>query len=229
MLGRVSPSEGRVDLVKQGVMPQFKRLARLGGGTAATLSAERQLMKTLALLIFDDRFHDELAPFLANLNREAVMRTIYIGLLATALLGATASKVSACALPEASLTVPPSKLLHQLETAPAPLLAAADKFSVAMEARYDSPLARCNWPQWSNRPMVLPPIWRLCARLPKRGCGPMSWNLKRYYPELWGDIESLRVAGAYGAAWGRLAAAVRHISPMKSANPCAKRWPPCAA
>lgn len=68
MLGRVSPSEGRVDLVKQGVMPQFKRLARLGGGTAATLSAERQLMKTLALLIFDDRFHDELAPFLANLE-----------------------------------------------------------------------------------------------------------------------------------------------------------------
>ena len=68
MLGRISPSEGRVDLVKQGVMPQFKRLARLGGGTAATLSAERQLMKTLALLIFDDRFHDELAPFLANLE-----------------------------------------------------------------------------------------------------------------------------------------------------------------
>ena len=68
MLGRVSPSEGRVDLVRQGVMPQFKRLARLGGGTAATLSAERQLMKTLALLIFDDRFHDELAPFLANLE-----------------------------------------------------------------------------------------------------------------------------------------------------------------
>jgi hypothetical protein len=25
-------------------------------------------MKTLALLIFDDRFHDELAPFLANLE-----------------------------------------------------------------------------------------------------------------------------------------------------------------
>jgi hypothetical protein len=40
----------------------------LGGGTAATLAAERQLMKTLALLIFDDKFHDELAPFLANLE-----------------------------------------------------------------------------------------------------------------------------------------------------------------
>jgi hypothetical protein len=49
-------------------MASFRRLAKLGGGTAATLSDERQLMKTLALLIFDDRFHDELAPFLANLE-----------------------------------------------------------------------------------------------------------------------------------------------------------------
>ena len=56
------------DLRTTGVMPQFRRLAQLGGGTAATLSAERQLMKTMALLIFDDRFHDELAPFLANLE-----------------------------------------------------------------------------------------------------------------------------------------------------------------
>ena len=41
--------------LRTGVMPQFRRLAQLGGGTAATLSAERQLMKTMALLIFDDR------------------------------------------------------------------------------------------------------------------------------------------------------------------------------
>lgn len=68
LLGRGKPTGSGVDLVKQGVMPVFRRLARLGGGTAATLAAERQLMKTLALLIFDDRFHDELAPFLANLE-----------------------------------------------------------------------------------------------------------------------------------------------------------------
>lgn len=69
MLGRArAKATGRADLLKQGTMPQFKRLARLGGGTAATLAAERQLMKTLALLIFDDKFHDELAPFLANLE-----------------------------------------------------------------------------------------------------------------------------------------------------------------
>ncbi len=68
LLGRVNASSARADLVTQGVMPSFRRLARLGGGTAATLAAERQLMKTLALLIFDDRFHDELAPFLANLE-----------------------------------------------------------------------------------------------------------------------------------------------------------------
>ena len=68
MLGRAKPTERKVDLMAQGAMPEFRRLARLGGGVAATLAAERQLMKTLALLIFDDRFHDELAPFLANLE-----------------------------------------------------------------------------------------------------------------------------------------------------------------
>lgn len=68
LLGRHKQADSGADLLRQGVMPQFKRLARLGGGTAATLAAERQLMKTLALLIFDDRFHDELAPFLANLQ-----------------------------------------------------------------------------------------------------------------------------------------------------------------
>ncbi|MDA9591323.1 VWA domain-containing protein [Alphaproteobacteria bacterium] len=68
LLGRGDPTGSGVDLIKKGVMPVFRRLARLGGGTAATLAAERQLMKTLALLIFDDRFHDELAPFLANLE-----------------------------------------------------------------------------------------------------------------------------------------------------------------
>jgi len=68
LLGRFAPTEHRTDLIKQGAMPAFRRMAKLGGGTAATLAAERQLMKTLALLIFDDRFHDELAPFLANLE-----------------------------------------------------------------------------------------------------------------------------------------------------------------
>ena len=68
LLGRNAPTEYRPDLIRQGVLPAFRRMAKLGGGTAATLSAERQLMKTLALLIFDDRFHDELAPFLENLE-----------------------------------------------------------------------------------------------------------------------------------------------------------------
>lgn len=68
LLGRNAPTEYRSDLIRQGVLPAFRRMAKLGGGTAATLSAERQLMKTLALLIFDDRFHDELAPFLENLE-----------------------------------------------------------------------------------------------------------------------------------------------------------------
>ena len=53
---------------RQDVLPAFRALAKSGGGLAVTLAGERQLMKTLALLIFDDRFHDELAPFLASLE-----------------------------------------------------------------------------------------------------------------------------------------------------------------
>ncbi len=68
LLGRLQGVTTSADLEQHGVISQFRRLARLGGGTAAILQAERQLMKTLALLIFDDRFHDELAPFLANLE-----------------------------------------------------------------------------------------------------------------------------------------------------------------
>ena len=56
------------DVKKEGVMRAFRHLARAGGGTAASLSDEKRLMKTLALLIFDDRFHDDIAPFLANLE-----------------------------------------------------------------------------------------------------------------------------------------------------------------
>ena len=55
-------------LRQQDVLPAFRALAKSGGGLAVTLAAERQLMKTLALLIFDDRFYDELAPFLASLE-----------------------------------------------------------------------------------------------------------------------------------------------------------------
>ena len=67
---RRNPAGGTApaDLKKQGVLSSYRQLARLGGGTAVTLQAEQQLMKVLALLIFDDRFHDELAPFLANLE-----------------------------------------------------------------------------------------------------------------------------------------------------------------
>ena len=40
LLGRGDPTGSGVDLIKKGVMPVFRRLARLGGGTAATLAAE---------------------------------------------------------------------------------------------------------------------------------------------------------------------------------------------
>ena len=141
------------------------------------------------------------------------MRIVYSGLLAAALLGGTAPKASACALPEASLTVPPSKLLHQLKTAPAPLLAAADKFSVAMEACYDSPLGPLQLAPMVKQADGVAANMAALRALAEEGVRANELDFETLLSsELWGDIESLRVAGAYGAAWGRLAAAVRHIS-----------------
>lgn len=118
----------------------------------------------------------------------------------------------ACAPPDAALTSVPSKLLHQLKQDSSALLAAADAYSLAMEACYDGPMG----------PLELTPLvkkadavaanmaaLRLLAEDEVRDNELAFEDLLS--SDLWGDIESLRVASAYGAAWGQLATAVRHI------------------
>ena len=119
----------------------------------------------------------------------------------------------ACALPDAALTVPPSKLLHQLKQDAGPLLAAADDYSVAMEACYDSPLGPLQLAPLVKQADAVAANMAALRALAEEGVRANELEFESLLSsELWGDIESLRVAGAYGAAWGRLAAAVRHVS-----------------
>jgi len=129
------------------------------------------------------------------------------------------SAVRACEAPPALLTQTPEKILAALSENSAPYLAAADKYSIGMEACYDSAFG----------PLELAPFVRQAsqvsdtmAALRKRAEDNVRHNELSFEEllssDLWGDIESLRVAGAYGVAWGQLAAAVRHISAQEKAE-----------
>jgi len=50
-----------------GIMPEFERIAQAGGGDAASLEGERHVARQLALLIFGQRWADEVRPLLGNL------------------------------------------------------------------------------------------------------------------------------------------------------------------
>ena len=54
-------------LGKGGIMPEFERIARAGGGDAASLEGERHVARQLALLIFGEEWADEVRPLLGNL------------------------------------------------------------------------------------------------------------------------------------------------------------------
>ena len=128
------------------------------------------------------------------------------------LVGGTKS-ARACALPDALLQQPPAALLAALTAQPEPLLAAMDKYSLAMEACYDAALG----------PLELAPFAKQAAAMQAR----MRDVRKRAEDEVrkdefayedllasdeWANIEAMRVAAAYADAWGQLAMAVRHIS-----------------
>ena len=54
-------------LGKGGIMPEFERIARAGGGDASNLEGERHVARQLALLIFGERWADDVRPLLGNL------------------------------------------------------------------------------------------------------------------------------------------------------------------
>lgn len=122
-------------------------------------------------------------------------------------------KAQACGSANPLLRATPQAILSLLEEDAGVLLAAGDAYATAMEACYDGPLGPLELAPFvieseavaTNMAQV-----RLLAEQSVRDNEVAYEDLLS--SDLWGDIESLRVAGAYAAAWGQLAAAVRHIS-----------------
>jgi len=54
--------------VKQrGVLPEYQEIARAGGGDSATLEGDRQAVRQIGVLIFGERFAEEVRPLLGDL------------------------------------------------------------------------------------------------------------------------------------------------------------------
>jgi len=123
------------------------------------------------------------------------------------------SQDSACPSQPEIFAPPEAQLLAQLAEAPEPLLAAMDSYSVAMEACYDSALGPLDMAKFAQQSQALADkIGRLrdLAEAEVRGDEFAFEDLLS--SDQWRHIESLRVASAYGAAWGKLSSAVRNIS-----------------
>lgn len=128
-------------------------------------------------------------------------------------LAAATGAARACALPDESLQKPPAALLAALRAQPEPLLAEMDTYSLAMEACYDAGLG----------PLELAPFVKQAVAMRARMADMRKLAEDEVrkdefaYEDLlasdnWANIEAMRVAAAYGDAWGQLAMAVRHIS-----------------
>ncbi len=136
--------------------------------------------------------------------------SLFAILLTACFYGATAR---ACDMPPAALLQPLDGLRAALREAPAPLLSAMDTYSIGMEACYDGlrgPLELAPLAQQSDA------LADHMAALRKAAEDEVRDDEFAYEDLLssdhWADIEAMRVASAYAAAWGQLAMAVRHVS-----------------
>src|SRR6056300_1180131 len=110
----------------------------------------------------------------------------------------------------------PDKLLTDLsvtsEKARA-LLQAMDTYSVAMESCYDSSMGPLEIAPFAQQAALLAEKMHIMRDLAEANVRGDEFAFEDLLSsDLWRDIESLRVASAYAAAWGHLARAVRHIS-----------------
>ena len=110
----------------------------------------------------------------------------------------------------------PDRLLADLSATPEKaraLLKAMDKYSVAMEACYDSPMGPLELAPFAQQATLLAEKMHRMRDLAEANVRGDEFAFEDLLSsDLWRDIESLRVASAYAAAWGQLARAVRHIS-----------------
>jgi len=132
-------------------------------------------------------------------------------LLITALV--SASQARACGPPPALLDAEPGRILRGLERDAGPYLAAIDEYASAMEACYDGPLGPLALASFVATADRVSDAMAAAGRLAQDGVRDNELDYETLLSSpLWSDLEALRVAAAYAAAWGHLAAAVRQIS-----------------
>ena len=119
----------------------------------------------------------------------------------------------ACRLPPKALFVSPEKILASLGAQAQPILKAMDDFAGDIEACYDAPLGPLEMAEIRNGAMALRDhIDRVRAKAEARVRGNELNFEDLLSSDLWQDLESLRVAGAYALAWAELSRATREIS-----------------
>lgn len=149
------------------------------------------------------------------------MRQIHLNLMAL-LLGVcfvalspapAAAQPASCPRAPEVFNPPVADLLQQLAETPAPLLAAMDDYSVAMEACYDSPLGPVEMAAFVQQSRALADKMMALRAQAEADVRGNEFDFEDLLSsQKWNDIESLRVASAYAAAWGALSSAVRNIS-----------------
>ena len=120
---------------------------------------------------------------------------------------------SGCPAQPEIFKAPEAQILSQLTEAPEPLLAAMDGYSVAMEACYDNALGPLDMAKFAQQSQALADKINRLRDLAEANVRGDEFAFEDLLSsDQWRHIESLRVASAYGAAWGQLSSAVRHIS-----------------
>ena len=120
---------------------------------------------------------------------------------------------AACPSSPLAFQAEPTVLLEQLSEQSDALLTAMDTYSVGMEACYDSPFGPLELAPRVNQAELLAAKMLAVRDLAEAGVRGNEFEFEDLLSsDIWAHIESLRVASAYGAAWGHLAQAVRHVS-----------------
>ncbi|HAL85369.1 MAG TPA: hypothetical protein DCP12_06970 [Rhodobiaceae bacterium] len=126
---------------------------------------------------------------------------------------AVMAPAAACRLPPEALLSPPEKILASLDTQAQPVLKAMDDFASALEACYDAPMGPLELAEIRNGAAALrDQIDGVRAMAEARVRGNELNFEALLSSDLWQDLESLRVAGAYALAWANLSRATREIS-----------------
>ena len=120
---------------------------------------------------------------------------------------------AACGLPPAYFDKPAGQLLNRVKADAAPALQAVNAYALDMEACYDGPAG----------PLQLRPLVEAAAAFNAKidmmqetaeaeVRGDEFAHEALLASDLWGDLESLRVAVHYAHAWGQLALAAKQVS-----------------